>query len=142
MTDAVPISLLFNFADASEADQAAQIIGKRLGSHGAVRAKATRLHPRLTGPEIAAGVLVTVTIIRGARMAVAELRKLVSEIRGLAADLGPGLASAYAEVGSRRRNIRDLVAEDLQAPRHPRRTPPNGSSACGGRQPEVRSQGI
>ena len=131
MTETQPLCLVFNFTDSAQADRMAPIIEERLRSHDGLRIRAAPLHPRVTGAEIAAAVLVTVTVIRETRKGVAELRKLIPEIKGVLGELG--LASAYADVGSRRIPIADLAAEDLRASRKPRkhvtrRLPAQGNS--------------
>jgi hypothetical protein len=109
------INLYFEFHANAGLEEAAREIEDRLGKLEAVdEVEAMPTNPRITGAEIVAAIAVTAMVVRGGRDAVAEIRKLVTEVKGLIGDLRD-LKNAYVDVGRKRIPIDKLDAHELQA---------------------------
>jgi hypothetical protein len=88
MREMIELNLRFEFSEDTDAKQIAQLLQTRLKDLPEVEnAEAVAEQPRFTGLEVAAVVGVTVLVLRGGREIVAELRKLLREITGLAEDV-------------------------------------------------------
>lgn len=68
---------------------------------------------RLTGVEISAGILLTVTIVKGARELVEELNKLMPEIKKLVVGMKE-IKSAAVEVGFDKVKVQEAGQEVIQ----------------------------
>jgi hypothetical protein len=109
------IKLFVEFEQNGDLDKMAQEIQDRLRRLHLVKdVEAMPQHTlRFTGPEIAAAIAVTALIARGGRDAVAEVRKLVAEIKGLLTDLRD-LKNVYVNVRNSRIPIEQLDTEALR----------------------------
>jgi hypothetical protein len=109
------INLFFEFADGTGLKQAAPKIEDRLRRVEAVKEveaiPATDM--RFTGAEVAAAIAVTAMVARSGRDVVAEIRKLVVEVKGLLGDLHD-LKNVYVELGKKRVPIEKLDAQALR----------------------------
>lgn len=108
------INLLFEFVDRTRLEEAAQKIEARLRGLEAVDdVEAMPTDMRLTGAEVVAAVAVTAMVVRSGRDVVAEIRKLVTEVKGLLGDLRD-LKNVYVDIGKNRVPIDKLNAQGLQ----------------------------
>jgi len=108
------INLRFEFADRTRLEEAAQQIEGRLRRLEAVNdVEAMPTDMRLTGAEIVAVVAVTAMVVRSGRDVVAEIRKLVTEVKGLLGDLRD-LKNVYVDIGKKRVPIDKLDAQSLK----------------------------
>ena len=109
------INLLFEFKDRKNLDDAARQIEARLGALDAVDdVEAMPTDMRITGAEVAAAIAVTAVVVRSGRDAVAEVRKLVTELKGLLADLRD-LKNVYLDIGKKRVPVDKLDEKELAA---------------------------
>jgi hypothetical protein len=109
------INLLFEFGERTDLEEAAKQIEDRLGALDAVDdVEAMPTDMRITGAEMAAAIAVTAVVLRSGRDAVAEVRKLVVEIKGLLADLRD-LKNVYLDIGKKRVPLDKLDEKELAA---------------------------
>jgi hypothetical protein len=113
MTD---INLLFEFTHDEALTQVAQTLQDRLSQMEMVEEVEAvpegSEQMRLSGLEIAAAIGVTVLVVRSSRELVAEVRKFVTEVKGLMADLCD-LKNVYVDLGAQRIPIDQLDAEQF-----------------------------
>jgi hypothetical protein len=109
--------MLFEFAHDEALDQIAHTLEDRLSHLEMVEeveaTPETSKQWRMTGLEIAAAIGVTVLIVRSSRELVGEVRKLVTEIKGLMVDLHD-LKKVYVDLGAKRIPIDELSAEHFR----------------------------
>jgi hypothetical protein len=109
------INLLFEFGERTDLEKAATQIEDRLGALEAVDdVEAMPTDMRITGAEIAAAIAVTAVVARSGRDAVADVRKLVAEIKGLLADLRD-LKNVFLDIGKKRVPFDKLDEKELAA---------------------------
>jgi hypothetical protein len=102
----------FELADGQEASATAQTLQKKLGElPGVSEAEALPDKTRLTGVEVIAAISAAVVVLHHGRDLVAELNKLLPELKKLVRNM-KGLKKAYLEVGTKR------VALDEVTPDH------------------------
>ena len=102
----------FELAAGQEASATAQTLQKKLGElPGVSEAEALPDKTRLTGVEVIAAISAAVVVLHHGRDLVAELNKLLPELKKLVRNM-KGLKKAYLEVGTKR------VALDEVTPDH------------------------
>lgn len=96
------INMFFEYAHDDNLDQAAHLLQDRLSQMEMVNeVEAAPEEMRINGLEIAAAIGVTVLVVRGGRELVEAVRKLVTEVKCLMADLHD-LKNVYVDLGAQR----------------------------------------
>jgi hypothetical protein len=109
------INLLFEFADRTRLEEAAHQIENRLRSLQAVNeveAMPTN-NMRITGAEVVAAIAVTAMVARSGRDVIVEIRKLVTEVKGLFGDLHD-LKDVYVKLGKKKIPIDNLDVQTFR----------------------------
>ena len=108
------LNLRFEFSQDKNLNQVAQTLEDNITQLQLVdEVEAAPEKMKLTGVEIAAAIGVTLVIVRTSRELVEEIRKLIVEIKGLAADL-QDLKNVYLDVGEERVPLDKLNEEHFR----------------------------
>jgi len=101
-------------SDEQNVDGKAEAIQQRLSELDSVNdVEAVREEPRLTGLEVVAAIAVGIQIAKGGNELVAQLRKLIPEIRRLIGDI-KGVKNIVVEVGGKRVPVGELNDQHLE----------------------------
>jgi hypothetical protein len=108
------IDLHFGFASDADAAEAARLVRERLANLDPVEeAAAEPEEARFPVAEIAVGIGAAVTLVRGGRELLEELRRFVAALKGLVGEIR-GLKDVEVEVGPERIPLAEVTDEHLQ----------------------------
>jgi hypothetical protein len=108
------ISLRFEFAKGTDLQRAAGVLRERVSKMDGVESvEPVPEKPLITGLEVAAAIAVGVTVVHGVRKGVAELRKLVHELKALEKEVD-GVQDVKLEVGPRKVSLDQVSEADLE----------------------------